>query len=336
MKETAKRILITGASGFIGSFIAEEALRRGMDVWAAVRPTSSLRYLADERLHLIELDLGSEERLAEQLRGRDFHYVVHAAGVTKCFDRRDFFRVNTDGTRRLVDTLLRLSMPLRRFVFISSLSVMGAVREDVPHQDITDRDRPQPNTAYGESKLEAERYLDSIGRDFPYVVLRPTGVYGPRERDYYLMARALQRHVDFSAGFERQDLTFVYVKDLVQAVFLALDHGADGRKYFVTDGGVYTSNDFSALLRRAMGVSHVVRITAPLCVLRAVTWAGERLSRLTGKPTALNDDKYRILRQRNWRCDIEPAVDALGYRPRYTLEQGVGETVAWYKANGWL
>ena len=122
-------ILVTGASGFIGSFVVEEALRRGMDTWAAVRPTSSRRYIRDPRIHFIELDLSSEERLTEQLRGHNFDYVVHAAGATKCLCRDDFFTTNTDGTRHLATALMKLCMPLRRFVFISSLSVFGAIHE---------------------------------------------------------------------------------------------------------------------------------------------------------------------------------------------------------------
>ena len=330
------KILITGASGFIGSFIVEEALRRDMEVWAAVRPTSSRRYLQDERIHLITLDLSDPVRLQEELRGHTFQYVVHAAGATKCLRRDDFFRVNTDGTRHLVDALLALHMPLRRFVFISSLSVFGAVRERQPYTEITEHDIPQPNTAYGQSKLKAEQYLDSIGNDFPYIILRPTGVYGPRERDYFLMAQSVKGHVDFAAGYRRQDITFVYVDDVVQAVFLALDHGRSGRKYFLSDGGVYASTDFSNLIRRALGNPWMVRIKAPLWVLRLVTWCGECRARLTGRITALNNDKYNILCQRNWRCDIEPAMDELGYHPHYRLRRGVNLTVAWYRENGWL
>lgn len=118
-------ILITGASGFIGSFIVEEALRRGMDVWAAVRKTSSRKYLTDPRINFIELDLGSQSRLVEQLTGLCFDYVVHAAGATKCLHKEDFFRVNTEGTRNLVRALQQLQMPLERFVYVSSLSVYG-------------------------------------------------------------------------------------------------------------------------------------------------------------------------------------------------------------------
>lgn len=330
------KILITGASGFIGSFIVEEALRREMEVWAAVRPTSSKRYLQDNRIHFIELDFGSKETLKRQLDGHRFDYVVHAAGVTKCLDKADFKRINTDGTRHLVDALIELGMQLKRFVYLSSLSVYGAIHEHMPYQDITENDCPHPNTAYGKSKLDAERYLDSIGNDFPYIILRPTGVYGPRERDYFLMAQSINRHVDFAVGFSRQDITFVYVLDVVQAVFLAFDRGMSGRKYFLTDGEVYRSADFSDLLKKEMGIGWMLRIVAPVWLLRIVTFFGERISRLTHKPIALNDDKYNILRQRNWRCDIEPTVDELGYHPHYKLAQGVKLTVKWYKRHRWL
>ena len=330
------KILITGASGFIGSFIVEEALNRGMEVWAAVRPTTSRRCLSDPRINFIQLDFSSTDKLVEQLRDHVFDYVVHAAGVTKCLDKADFRRVNTDGTRHFVDALLQLQMPLKRFVFISSLSVYGAIHERQPYQDITENDCPRPNTAYGKSKLEAERYLDSIGNDFPYIILRPTGVYGPREKDYFLMAESIKKHVDFAVGFRRQDITFVYVEDVVQAVFLALDHGMSGRKYFLSDGEVYSSTQFSDLLKKEMGVKWMLRIVAPVWVLRIVAAIGERVSHITKKPTALNNDKYNILRQRNWRCDIEPAMDELGYHPHYKLAEGVSLAVKWYKENGWL
>ena len=104
-----KKILITGASGFIGSFIVEEALRRGLETWAAVRPTSSLRYLQDARVHLLTLDLQDPVRLMEQLRPHRFDYIVHAAGATKCQDPADFFRVNRDGTHHLFQAIRALA-----------------------------------------------------------------------------------------------------------------------------------------------------------------------------------------------------------------------------------
>ena len=156
------KLLVTGASGFIGSHIVEEALDRGFDVWAAVRKSSSREFLQDERIHFIELNLSSQEQLEEQFRQHSFDYVVHAAGATKCLHASDFHRINTEGTQNLVRALMAVGMPLKKFVFISSLSIMGAIREQQPYQDIRDTDTPCPNTAYGRSKLEAEQWLDSL------------------------------------------------------------------------------------------------------------------------------------------------------------------------------
>ena len=328
------KILITGASGFIGSFIVEEALRRGFETWAAVRRSSSHAYLQDERIHFIELNLSSKEQMVEQLRDAEFDYVVHAAGVTKCLNKQDFWRVNTEGTKNLVGALLEVGMPLKRFVFISSLSVFGAIREQQPYEEIREDDVPQPNTEYGRSKLAAERFLES--EEFPYVILRPTGVYGPREKDYFLRAKSIKQHSDFAVGFKRQDITFVYVSDVVQAVFLALEKGQTGRKYFLSDGEVYQSTTFSDLIHEELGRPWWIRITAPVWVLRVVTFFGEYVGRMTGKVTALNRDKYHILRQRNWRCDIEPARRELGYQPQVQLKEGVHKTIQWYLENKWL
>lgn len=307
-----------------------------MDTWAAVRRSSSREYLQDERIHLLELDLSSRDKLVQQLENHSFDYIVHAAGVTKSLQASDFHKVNTEGTRNLVDAILQLQMPIKRFVYLSSLSIFGPIAEKQPYREITEDDIPKPNTAYGRSKWEAEKYLDSIGNNFPYIVLRPTGVYGPREKDYFLMAKSIKGHVDFSVGFRRQDITFVYVQDVVQAVFLAFDHGMSGRKYFLSDGKVYQSAAFSNYIHDELGQPWWIRVKAPIWVLRAITFLGEYIGHFTGKISALNNDKYHILKQRNWRCDIEPAMDELGYHPHYDLERGVKLTIAWYRENGWL
>ena len=328
------KILITGGSGFIGSFIVEEALNRNMETWVAVRSSSSRKFLQDTRIRFIELDFSSEENLRKQLAGHKFDYVVHAAGVTKCLDKNDFFRMNTNGTANLVNVLSEPDRMPRRMVFLSSLSIFGAIREQQPYKDIEPTDQPKPNTAYGESKLKAERIVTESG--IPSVILRPTGVYGPREKDYFLMAKSIKGHVDFAVGYKQQDITFVYVKDVVQAVFLALDRGKPGSAYFLTDGEVYQSATFSKLIHETLGRPWWIRITAPVWLLRFITFFCDAIAHITGKISALNNDKYHILKQRNWRCNIRPAINELGFAPEYNLKKGVRETIEWYKANGWL
>lgn len=328
-------ILITGATGFIGGFIVDEALNRGMQVWVAVRPTSSRKYLTDPRIQFLELNLGNKELMKERMGNLKFDYVVHAAGATKCLHAEDFFRSNTDGTKNLVQALIELQMPLKRFVFVSSLSVYGPVAEKQPYREICLNDKPQPNTAYGRSKLAAEQYIESLS-SLPYVILQPTGVYGPRERDYFMMAKSIKSHTDFSVGYKPQDLTFVYVLDVVQAIFLALDCQKTGGKYMLSDGEVYSSRTFSDLIHRELGKPWLLRIKAPIWLLRIITFCGEYIGRMTGKISALNNDKYNIMKQRNWRCDINPAINDLGYKPKYQLDEGVRLTIKWYKENGWL
>ena len=225
-------------------------------------------------------------------------------------------------------------MTPRQFAFISTLSVFGPVHEDT-YKPIRETDTPQPNTAYGRSKLKAEQALLAMD-GFPCVIYRPTGVYGPRERDYFLMAESIKRHLDMSVGYRRQDLTFVYVKDVVQAVFLGIERGVTGRAYFLSDGQVYASRTFSDLIRRELGNPLIVRIKCPLFLLKVVSLLAERWAALRKTTSTLNRDKYNIMKQRNWQCDITPAVRELGYQPEYDLERGVKETIAWYKKEGWL
>ena len=150
------------------------------------------------------------------------------------------------------------------------------------------------------------------------------------------MAKSIKQHIDFAVGFQRQDITFVYVTDVVQAIFLALEKGETGRKYFLSDGEVYQSTTFSDLIHEELGRPLWLRITAPTWVLRIITFFGEYVGRMTGKVTALNNDKYNILKQRNWRCDITPARRELGFEPKVKLEEGVRRTIRWYQDNKWL
>ena len=334
-----KKILITGSSGFIGSFLTEGGLNRGMQVWAGVRRTSSRRYLKDSRLHFAVLDFSDTRMLNEQLakhkaehNGWDF--IIHCAGVTKCRKEEEFEKGNYEATRNFISQLKELDMLPEKFIYLSSLSIFGPVRE-ADYSPIQDSDKPQPNTAYGRSKIHAEEYIR--GLDYlPYIIYRPTGVYGPRETDYYLMAKSIKSHVDFAAGFKRQDITFVYVKDLVKAIYLGIEKGETKKAYFVSDGKVYSSRTFSDLIRKELGNPFMIRFVCPLILLKAICYVSGGFAKMLGKTSTLNPDKYKIMKQRNWRCDIEPLIKDLGYEPEYPLERGVKEAIAWYKNEKWL
>jgi nucleoside-diphosphate-sugar epimerase len=318
-----KKILITGANGFIGSFLTEKALESGWDVWAGIRASSNKEYLRDERIAFIELNYGDKENLKRQITEHlasfgKWDYIVHNAGITKCLNPSDFDKVNFLYTQHFVEALQESNAVPDKFIYMSSLSVTS-----------------DSETAYGNSKLKTEQFLQSKS-DFPYLILRPTGVYGPRDKDYYLMLKMIRSGWDITAGFEPQQLTFIYVKDLAKVTFLALESPEKHKTYCISDGQVYSDETYTRLAKSALGKKWVIRIRVPLFILKTVSTLAEMLARLTKKPSTLNRDKYKIMKQRDWTCDTSPICRDIGFTADYHLEQGIKECVAWYRAQAWL
>ena len=326
------KILITGASGFIGSHMADHAVQQGHDTWVAIRPTSDRSNLQAPSLRHIVLNLENTKVLAAQFEAHRARYgrwdvVIHCAGATKCRHAHEFDQINYGATRHLVDTLMRLDMVPRQFIFISTLGIYGPLHEQEPYPPFTEADTPHPNTLYGKSKYRAEEYLKGIAT-LPYVIFRPTGVYGPRDKDYQLLIRSIRAHIDLSLGMRPQRVTFVYVKDLVEAVFLAIRKGVQRCSYLVTDGYTYNSSDFTRAVRAALGAPFTLHLTIPLWMGRVAAFIADVGGRICGRTLTFNSDKFRILAQRNWQCDITPLTKELGYHPRYNLEAGIAETLA--------
>ena len=334
-----KKILITGASGFIGSTAVDKALELGFETWAGIRVSSSRQYLQDERIRFIDLPYHDKKRLKAAIRGfvdenGRFDYILHIAGATKVLHKEDFYRVNHKQTQNLVEALMEEDAVPDTFVLMSSLSALG-VGDETGYTPIGADHVPRPNTVYGKSKLKAEEYLKSLN-NFPYLILRPTGVYGPRDRDYFILMKAVKRGLNVGAGFKKQLLSFIYSEDLVDAIFLLLEKRVTRREFLVSDGDCYTDKEFNAIVQEALQRKRVLRLKIPLFLVRPAAYLSEKIAALFGKATAFNSDKYHIMKQRNWVCDISPLQEAVGFEPKYQLKEGVAKTVAWYSEQGWL
>ncbi|HBX45141.1 NAD-dependent epimerase/dehydratase family protein [Limibacterium fermenti] len=334
-----KKILITGASGFIGSTVVDKALELGYETWAGVRTSSSREYLTDPRIRFIDLTYSDKEKLTEQLRlfARDngrFDAIVHIAGMTKALHKADFDRVNDGYTRHLADALIETGTVPDSFIFMSSLSAIGKGDEE-NYAPLRAEQEPNPTTAYGRSKLKAENYLKSLP-GFPYVILRPTGVYGPRDKDYYILVKSVKNGLNVGAGMKRQLLTFIYSEDLARVIFLCIEKQVKRVEYIVADGDVYTDEEFNRIVQEVLHKKRVLRLKIPLGVVKGAAWVSEKVASLLGRASTFNTDKYNIMEQRNWNCDIEPIRTGLSFKPEYPLRRGVEETVRWYKEKGWL
>jgi nucleoside-diphosphate-sugar epimerase len=331
-------VLITGASGFIGSFLVEEGLKKSFEVFAGIRKSSSRKYLQDPSIRFIEFDFSTKEKVVETLLACKsehirFDYIIHNAGLTKVKRKEDYYNVNCGNTRNFIEALIETQMVPEKFVFISSLAAFGPGNPDTG-DPVRLLDEPKPIELYGKSKLEAERYITSL-KDFPWLIFRPTGVYGPRETDYYVFFQTISRGLEPYIGFRKQILTFIYVRDLVRLIFLAIESPHVNKAWFVSDGKEYPSELFASITKKALG-RRTIRFTVPLFLVRAIAVAGENVASLWGSIPTLNTDKYNVLRSTNWRCEVEPLDRDFGFKAEYDLEKGVAETLDWYKQEKWL
>jgi nucleoside-diphosphate-sugar epimerase len=325
------KALVTGASGFVGSHLVDRLLADGnYEVYAAIRKSSSKKYLTDERINFIELPYEDSQALRELLVEQDFDVVFHLAGLTKAKKAEDFDKVNFSYTKSLVDSLQGLKAKL---IFMSSFAAHGPA-DDKTMLPAKVSDECTPDTAYGKSKLKAEQYINAIFNG-KYVILRPTGVYGTRETDYFVFFQTISNHIEPYLGFEPQRLTFVYGKDLADLCVKAFESEVSAKTYFVSDGRLYMDYQFAKISKEAIGV-WTIKIKFPLFILRFVVFLLEIVSKITGKSFTLNKDKYNILKARNWDCDIEELKRDFDFKARYELKEGVEEAVAWYRQEGWL
>lgn len=324
------RILITGASGFVGYHLVETALDAGMEVYAAVRASSNVSHLKDLPVNFVYPDFSSKDALKNLIIEHQFDYIIHGAGVTKAKSLDEYNKINAGYTLNLVVAAAESGVPIRKFLFISSLAAVGPISYDASWP-VPDVDKPQPVTNYGKSKLLAEEYLGVI-TDVPWVILRPTAVYGPRERDLFVLFKTFRQGLEPYMGKRAQWLSFVYVKDLAQAAMLALTAPVSGTAYNISDGNRYDRYALANVIKQNLKL-RTFRIHLPLPVIKTVATVLEMVSR--GAPL-LNRDKLNELTAENWNCSIEKIRQDLGYRPAYDLEKGVKETLEWYTDNKWF
>lgn len=326
MKE---KVLITGASGFVGYHLVVHALALGMEVYAAVRPSSDLAHLQNLGLKFVVFDFSDKEAMRRNFERDQYDYVIHAAGLTKARTMEEYSLANTDYTVKLAEAAM--SFPVKKFLFLSSLAALGPISYDNALL-IDEAAAPGPVTNYGRSKLNAEKGLIQM-EALPLMIVRPTAVYGPRERDLLIMFKTLNRGLEPYIGKNSQWLSFIYVKDLVNLIFKAIKSPLSGQIYNVSDGQAYSRYDLADIVKTILR-KKTFRFHVPLPAVKVIAEALEWISR--GKAPVLNREKLNELTAENWNCSIEKARTELDFLPEFDLASGMEETIEWYKQNKWL
>ena len=327
------KAFITGATGFIGSHLAEQLHEKGYDVRVLVRETSNTKWIDHLPVERVVGSLSDVESLRRGVEGVD--YVYHIAGVVAAKTREGFFKGNVDATRNLLDAVKEVNPDLQRFVHASSLAAAGPARSE--GSPVHEGMPFSPITTYGESKAEAEKVVLEYSEQLPVTIVRPPAVYGPRDVGVYSFFQVVAKGVAPLIGFNRKVVSLVHVDDLVRGFILAgeSDKGT-GETYFVSSEEFYTWEHVGQIAAQAFGRKKARYLRVP----HAVVYAGAGISGFIGKfqkkPPILDLEKGRDITQPFWICSVDKAIAELGYTQRVSIEDGVRQTAEWYRTNGWL
>jgi dihydroflavonol-4-reductase len=331
VSEPANVVLVTGANGFVGSHLTEALLARGYRVRCMVRRTSDLTFIRDLPVEWAYVDLDDAEGLHQACQA--VSAVCHCAALTRALDRETFFRTNTHGTQALAQACLEAAPNLEHFLFLSSQAAAGPATG--PDDPVTELHPSRPITWYGESKWAAEQALQTLSDRLPLTIVRPTAVFGPRDRDFFAYFGLVAHGLSLQLGRAERWISLIHVRDLVDLILLALESDtAVGQTYFGCMLA-HTYAEFSSAIAEVLG-KRTVRIVLPEAILTPIAWWSRLQGRLTGRPALLNDQRVLDMRQSYWLCSGEKAYSELGFTPQHTLQTGVQDTARWYLENGWL
>jgi nucleoside-diphosphate-sugar epimerase len=319
-------LILTGATGFVGSHLVEALARRGRKARAVVRSTSDTRHLERHGITPVVADLGDVEGLRRAIGDGDT--VLHLAAATRALTAAEFHRVNAEGTARLIDAMA-VDGGERRLVYLSSLAAVGPARA----APVTADTEPRPLTAYGRSKLAGERAALEHG-GVAAAVLRPPAVYGPRDRDLLPFFRFARWGLAPTAGPPDRPVQLVYAPDLAEAIVAAAESDATG-VFHVAEPRAYPWTQVLELVAEAVG-RRTTRLQVPGALVRAAAAVSEMVARASRQPVIFDRDKARELLAPGWICETEGARRAFGFEAAVPLADGLRRTADWYRGNGWL
>jgi nucleoside-diphosphate-sugar epimerase len=323
------KVVLTGASGFIGGRLRDALLLAGADVISLVRPDSP----PAKRGRAAAVRYDDPQSLRDVFAREQPDYVFHVAGATKGVSADDYWRGNVQPTQNLLGALREVHPGVRRFVLVSSLTAYGPSNDGPP---LRETDAPRPIEHYGKSKLEAEQLVEGCGDRLPWTIVRPAGVYGPGDVDVFVLFRAAKLGVNLFFGNRDKRASMVYVDDLVDAlVRAAQSERSVGKGYFICDGVPYTWGEIQEHIRRAVGRSGL-NVNLPSFVVPMAAALGEVASALDKKPRLANRQKALLDAQRAWLCSAEAARADFDFLPRVEMADGTRRTYAWYREHGWL
>jgi nucleoside-diphosphate-sugar epimerase len=323
------KVVLTGASGFIGGRLRDRLLADGAEV-ISIRRKGSPPSKTGRSVELDYEDLPGLEKFFAEEQPR---YVLHVAGATKGVSYEDFRKANVMPTENLLKAVSSKHPSLERFTLVSSLAAYGPCAVGQPHTEAATRN---PVEFYGKSKLEAEQVLETIGSKVKWTIVRPGGVYGPGDVDYFNLFREVSKGRNVFFGNRDKWQSVIFVDDLIDVILLAtVKPEAIGKGYLISDDQHLTWGQFQDQLVELSG-RKAMTMNLPAFTVDVAAFFGELMSKFDGKPRLLNRQKAIMGAQAAWLCTSAAAQRDLGFTPKVSLKEGIERTFAWYRENKWL
>lgn len=327
------KVLVTGATGFIGSHIADQMKEKGADVKCIIRKTSNLQWVENKGYELVEASLSDVDSLKEVVK--DVDIIFHSAGLTAARNMEDFIRGNVTGTKNLFEAAVQNAPNLKRFVHLSSQAAVGP--SDSLLEMSTENKPHNPLTSYGKSKKMAEDYLNANKEKLPITIVRPPAVYGPRDVATLPMFKAAKKGIGTLIGFDDKYVSLISSMDLTNGVIeSAFSDKSIGETYFIASESYYNWTEIINAMGKAAGKENIFKIRIPHSIVKIMGNANGLIGKITGKPPVFDSEKSIDFIQKYWTCSIEKAKKDFGYEQKYSLEEGMRLTYEWYKSNGWV
>ena len=326
--------LVTGATGFVGSWLVEHLVEQGYRVRVLTRAQSSKDNLSHLPVEYVVGDYAKADTLQHAVAGVD--YVFHSAALTKARTESEFYAANVTATENLLDAVQTAAPRIKRFLHISTQAAVGP--SPAADQPVDETAPCRPLTMYGRTKLQAELVCKKFMETLPITIVRPSVVYGPRDRDMLEFFKAIKNGLMPKFGFGvKKLLNIVHVRDLVRGIRLAAEHPcAVGETYFISSEQAYTWDQIGLAAKTALGKSYLLTLTLPDWLVYGIASLNEALAQAQGKVSIINREKAIEGAQLYWTCSIAKAKAHFGYAPEISLEQGVAETIEWALRVGWL
>lgn len=326
-------ILLTGATGFIGSHILDSLIEKNYNVRCLVRKNSNTRWLDNKNTKIVVTDFINYDLIKNELA--DIDIIIHVAGIIAALNYQEFFRVNSEGTKLLLESVAHYSKTLKKIIYISSQTVGGPAKSiDLP---IKESDEANPLTSYAKSKLEAEKFIINNGFDVNYTILRPSAVFGERDPGIVQIFQMVKKGFAPMMGLDKKYLNLIYGKDLAKATINCIENvKSDNQIYYIAGQDKLNWDFLMDQIKIAVNNPKAIKLKVPNPIVLGVGYINEKISQITGKPQIFNYDKAIDFTRKYWLCDTQKARKEINLRTEANISDLLKSTADWYSKNGWL